>query len=272
MVSSVRAAASPLRGGVTEALGCTCGGEGWVSTAPVTVAASFPRSLLGPGRSCGAGCSRDASHSHAFGDEPTRSSAVRGPSATSRVPVSCSSSAPALRFCPCTGGWRCPGCARAPGLARSSGAVGAAALGGSADACRGAPAAGAASRVGGQGHGKGGRCLRGRGCARVCAHHQPSALRREAGALPVEGSGSRHPLCVELCPKFGLASDFLTNFFFLSTFKIFHLLKSYCFFMEMNPSSKRLSEIRREVSSLNRMRLPGVEELARTVFPSCLLS
>lgn len=130
MVSSVRAAASPLRGGVTEALGCTCGGEGWVSTAPVTVAASFPRGLLGPGRSCGAGCSRDASHSHAFGDEPTRSSAVRGPSATSRVPVSCSSSAPALRFCPCTGGWRCPGCARAPGLSRSSGAAGAAALGG----------------------------------------------------------------------------------------------------------------------------------------------
>lgn len=92
-----------------EALGCTCGGEGWVTAAPVTAAPAFPpRSPLGPG------CSRRArplpgvSDSHAFGDEPARSSTVRSPSATSRVPFFL---AQALLLPSASDGWRCPGCA-----------------------------------------------------------------------------------------------------------------------------------------------------------------
>ena len=138
---------------------------------------AFPRSLPGPGCSRSACCLQGASNSHAFGDEPARSSAARCPSATSRVPVFHLISAPALYFCPCTGGWRCPGCARAPG---PPGALGMWALllsGGCSPVLmcaggllqRGQPGScrRGACVAGGHGHGRGDSCVHGHGCARV---------------------------------------------------------------------------------------------------------
>lgn len=241
-----------------EALGCTCGGEGWVTAAPVTAAASFsPPQPAGP---------RVLPQSSPFARRErfprfwrrARTKLYRAFSVGHvQGPLFL---AQALLLPSASDGWRCPGCA--PGtwalllsggpLARADacGGGGGFRSGDSPGAAHGCAYARAFGRTRARSHGHG--CARAyvrarlgarggvhahtRGCARTrtCAHAhcQPSAMRWEARDLPVEGSGILLPLCAKPCPKVGLARNFLTNSFFcyIQKFPFVEIIPFFFFF------------------------------------------